>query len=177
MRLPAFNFVQTCYVVPDLEAACERVHRLIGAGPFLGGDPFTLDRHVYRGRPADPIRLRGVFGQCGEMVVEILQILSDGPSAFAESTASGSPMLHHMAAFCDDYEAQRDRLVAAGYPVASEFVVNGSIPICYIDTIAELGHMIELYPEHPAIRGMYALTRAAAGDRNQGRLIQPWPAQ
>ncbi len=54
-------FVQNCYVVPDLEAACQRFHQLYNIGPFVGGMEAVLEHHVYRGKPAEPIRLRGVF--------------------------------------------------------------------------------------------------------------------
>ncbi|WP_298193761.1 hypothetical protein [Novosphingobium sp.] len=79
-----------------------------------------------------------------------------------------------MAVFCEDYEGTRDRYVAAGMPVASEFVVSFGAQICYIDARATMGHMIELYPESEIIRGMYARARHEAETWDGKQLIIPW---
>jgi hypothetical protein len=62
-RLWPMQVIQNCYVVKDLDEACRRLHRLYGIGPFLGGGAGELGRHVYRGKPAPPIEIRGVFVQ------------------------------------------------------------------------------------------------------------------
>jgi hypothetical protein len=169
------SIVQIGYVVHNFEESCARLNALFGVGPFLGGTPFTLENHIYRGRPAAPIHLRGVFVQSGEMNIELLQVLSNGPSAFGDMFTGAEEGVHHTAQFCTDYTAERNRLVAAGFPVASAFTTAFGAEICYVDTRAALGHMIELYPEHPIIRGMYAQTRAAASAWNGAALIIPWP--
>jgi hypothetical protein len=166
--------VQNCYVVRDLEAACDRFHRLYGIGPFVGGGEGVLDGHVYRGDAADPIRMRGVFVQSGELNIELIQLLSDAPSAFHDMFPNGGEGLHHVATFCADYDATRARWVAAGCAVASEFVTGFGARICYIDARATHGHMIELYPEDPVIRRMYEQARTAATGWDGRRLIVPW---
>jgi hypothetical protein len=168
--------VQNCYVVPDLDAACRQFHDAYGIGPFLGGGEVLLENHVYRGQPAPPVRLRGVFVQSGDMNVELVQILSDGPSAFKEMFPSGAPpALHHVAMFCDSYEGVRDGFVADGFPVASEFTITAmKADFCYIDTRALNGHFVELYPEHEGIRAMYRQTVEAARNWDRKQLIIPW---
>ena len=171
--------VQNCYVVPNLEEACQQFHDIYGIGPFIGGGEAALEGHVYRGQAADPIRIKGVFVQSGDLNVELVEVLSDGPCAFTDLYPGKIGGFHHVAVFCDDYEAQRDALVAAGYPVASEFTVPFGAQICYIDTRPLLGHFIELYPEHEIIRDMYARTRTEAenwpkNEGHQGDLIRPW---
>ncbi|MDI1295907.1 MAG: VOC family protein [bacterium] len=170
----ASAIVQTCYVVRDLDAACARLHALLGVGPFVGGVAMALEDHHYRGATAEPIRLRGVFVQSGAHNIELVQILSSGPSAFHDLFPDGGEGLHHVAMFCADYAAERDRWVAAGYPVASEFTTGFGAQICYIDARPLLGHCIELYPEHPLIRGMYAQTAEEARHWDGRRLIVPW---
>ena len=170
------RIVQNAYVVPDLDLACQQMHRLVGIGPFLGGQAGELRDHVYRGHSAAPIRYRSVFVQSGELNVELIQLLSAAPSAFHDMFPNGGQGLHHVAVFCDDYARQRDAFVAAGYPVASEFMAGVGAQICYIDARAVLGHMIELYPEHPAIRRRYQQTRDAAAQWDGLQLIQPWTA-
>ena len=168
------DIVQNCYVVRDLDEACARLHRLYGMGPFVGGSEGVLDNHVYRGTPAPPIRIRGVFVQSGELNVELVQLLSDTPSAFHDMFGNGGEGFHHNALFCPDYEATRDAWVAEGHAIASEFTTAFGAKICYIDARATHGHMIELYPENEIIRGMYRTARLAV-ERWDGRdLIVPW---
>jgi len=173
-RAAALEIVQNCYVVRDLEEACARFHALYGIGPFVGGVEAELGDHVHRGRQAPPIRLRGVFVQSGPLNIELVQILSDGPCAFTDMVPAGAEGFHHVALFCPDYEATRDAWVAAGYEVASEFGTAFGARICYIDARADMGHMIELYPEHPVIRAMYRQAREAPRGWDGRDLIIPW---
>lgn len=168
------RIVQNAYVVADLDVACARFNSLFGIGPFIGGTPFELANHVYRGVPADPIRLRGVFVQSGDLNIELIQILSPGPCAFTDMFAAGAQGMHHSAVFCDDYAATRDHWVAAGCPVVSAFTTPFGAPICYIDARAELGHFIELYPEHPVIRAMYAQAVRTTEEWDGNALMIPW---
>ncbi len=175
MSVPApSTIVQNAYVVRDLEEACARFHRLFGIGPFVGGSPFELANHVYRGRPADAVFVKGVFVQSGSHNLELLQVLSGPPSAFHDMFASGEAGFHHVAEFCDDYRQRRDAWIQAGYEVASEFTLSWGAQICYIDTRASLGHMIELYPEDPVIRDMYRQAREAPLRWTGTPLIVPW---
>ena len=172
--VPALEIVQNCYVVRNLELACAQMHRAYGLGPFVGGGVAQLDDHIYRGKPAEPIRLRGVFVQSGDLNIELIELVSTTPSAFHDMYASGRQGLHHVAMFCADYAAERDAFVAAGYPVASEFSVSFGAQICYIDARDTLGHMIELYPENAIIRNMYQQARDAAQNWDRKELIIPW---
>ena len=169
------SIVQNAYVVRDLEAACRRFHAHYGIGPFVGGVEFELGAHVYRGHPTPPIVLRGVFVQAGPLNLELIQLVSDTPSAFHDMYPAGSEGFHHVALFCADYERERDSWVAAGHVVASEFRLNWGPKVCYIDARREFGHMIELYPEDAIIRDMYRQARdAAVGWEGGEPLIIPW---
>lgn len=166
--------VQNCYVVRDLDEACARFHRLYGLGPFVGGGEGELAQHVYRGVPAAPIRIRGVFVQSGDLNVELIELRSSAPSAFHDMFDGGREGFHHNALFCADYEATRDAWVAQGYEIASEFVTGFGARICYIDARATHGHMVELYPESSVIRTMYRIAREAAQSWDRRALIVPW---
>lgn len=168
------TLVQMAFLVPKLEDGCAALNRAYGWGPFLGGTEGVLADHTYRGEPAAPIRIRGVFVQTGELNVEVIEVVSDAPSAFHESLrADGQPVLHHCATFAADYEGTRDHLVAQGYPVVSEFGFAGR-RICYVDTRPLLGYMTEVYPELPVIRAMYAEARAAASAAPLAGTIRPF---
>ncbi len=172
--MPPLEIVQNCYVVRNLEAACTRWHRLFGVGPFTGGGTGRLENHVYRGTPAPPIEIRGVFVQSGELNIELIELVSAAPSAFHDMFPDGGEGLHHAAIFCADYEAEKARFIADGLEVASEFTTGFGAKICYIDTRVTHGHMIELYPENAIIRNMYAQPRDKARNWSGSPLIVPW---
>jgi hypothetical protein len=168
------GLVQMAFLVPNLEAGCAALHRAYGWGPFLGGTEGVLADHVYRGEPAYPVRIRGVFVQSGDINVEVIEVVSDAPSAFHDVLrADGQPVLHHCATFAADYAATRGHFVAQGFPVVSEFGFAGH-RICYVDTRPLLGYMTEIYPELPLIRAMYAETREAARLRAGDDAITPF---
>ena len=167
------KIIQNCYVVRDLEEACARMNKLYGIGPFLGGGESVLADHIYRGKEEEPIKILGVFGQSGDLNIELVQLLSDTPSAFHDMYPDGGEGFHHIAAFCEDFDKERDAFVAAGYEVASQFEAVGKT-FCYIDAVDTLGHMIELYPEHPIVRQMYQQTIDAAANWDGKDLIIPW---
>jgi Glyoxalase/Bleomycin resistance protein/Dioxygenase superfamily len=170
------TLVQMAFLVPNLEAGCAALGRAYGWGPFLGGTEGVLADHTYRGAPADPIRIRGVFVQTGDINVEVIEVISDAPSAFHEMLrADGQPVLHHCATFAADYTGTRNHLVAQGYPVVSEFGFAGH-RICYVDTRPLLGYMTEIYPELPIIRAMYAETVDATSARPGDPTITPFTA-
>ncbi len=166
--------VQNCYIVADLEQACARFNEMLGVGPFLVGANSVLDDHFYRGEAAPPINFRGAFVQSGDIVIELIQLLSSTPSAFHDMFPDGAEGLHHTAMFCRDYEGERNAFVAAGYPVASEFTVSFGARICYVDTRPILGHMMELYPPHPRIHAMYSRTRQVSENWDGRDLMVPW---
>jgi len=171
--LNAAKIIQNCYIVRDLEAACKRLNQMYGIGPFMGGQAGSLTEHTYRGRPEEPIGIKGVFVQSGDLNIELVELTSKTPSAFHDMFANGEEGFHHVACFTDDYEKERDAFVAAGYPVASEFIAVGK-KFCYIDARNPLGHMIELYPQHKTVRAMYQKTRDMAASWDGKDLIIPW---
>lgn len=174
MSVLPVGLVQMAFLVPNLEAGCAALHRAYGWGPFLGGTEGVLADHVYRGQPADPIRIRGIFVQSGDINIEVIEVVSDTPSAFHEALrGDGQPVLHHCATFAADYAGTRDHFVAQGFPVVSEFGFAGR-RICYVDTRPLLGYMTEIYPELPLIRAMYAETREAARLRAGDDAITPF---
>ncbi len=154
------RIVQNAFVVNDLAAACRRWNHIYGIGPFLASRHFVLQMD-YAGARVD-VELAGAFVQSGDIVIELLQQLNDVPSPFRQMFLPGHEGLHHVAVFAKNFEQERDRFKAAGFKIAGEFEYVAGCPICYIDTSAALGHMIELYTDHEAVRTMYAASRNAA---------------
>lgn len=169
------GFKQIAYVVRDLEEACRQFARLYGAGPFLIYDVMELGDHVWRGKPAPPIRLRAAFGQSEDMNVELIQIFSDAPSAFHDMFPNGKVGLHHMAMFCDDYQGMKAKLMSQGFEVASEFARLGGQKVCFVDMRPSVGHMLELYEEGADLRKFYAIVRKMSEDWDGKNVMIPWP--
>ena len=174
MSIFPVTLIQAAYLVPNLEEGCAALNRAYGWGPFLGGTEGVLADHTYRGEPAAPIRIRGVFVQTGDINVEVIEVVSEAPSAFHEMLREDAqPVLHHCATFAADYKGTRDHLVAQRYPVVSEFGIAGR-RICYVDTRPLLGFMTEVYPDLPIVRAMYAEAREASVVRPGDPAITPF---
>ena len=174
MPLTNLKFVQLCYVVENLEQACAHFNTMFGIGPFIGGGNAVLDKHTYRGKEADPIILRGVFVQSGDLNIELVELVSTGPTAFNVMYSGRQYGVHHAAIFCDNYTETRDNFVSNDMALASEFETDFGAKICYIDARERIGHMLELYPENDIIRSMYERTRVEAENWDGSKLIIPW---
>lgn len=157
---PGTAFTQTCWVVDDVDPAMAGWLAL-GVGPF-----FVLDCHfedaLYRGKPM-PLHYRIALAQAGAMQVELIQTLSDHPSSFRDVAPQGGTALHHMCKFTEDYAGDVAALEAAGIAIANAFVA-GDMPVCYADTRAQIGCMLEILTPRQPILDLYALVKAAAED-------------
>src|SRR3546814_4800914 len=86
---------------------------------------------------------------------------SDLPGVFRDLFPRGQHGLHHMALYCDDYEAERDAYHASGAELAYEAHV-GPTRTCWVDTAATLGFMVELLEPSPIREKGFAMMRTAA---------------
>jgi hypothetical protein len=171
--MTATAIVQNCYVVRDLEEGCARFHRLYGIGPFVGGAIMELTEHLYRGQPAPSIELRAAFAQAGDINIELVEPVSKSPNPFRDMFPEGTEGFHHVAMFCDDFVAACNHFGGLGYPLLSEACLLPGIKVGFIDARKATGHMIELYPEHEIIRGVFRQIRNAADNWDGKSLIVP----
>ncbi len=155
--------VQVAYVVDDVIEAAERWAKTMGAGPFLIGRNVPLSDCLYRGVET-PLDHTNACGQCGPVMLELVQQNNDGPSAFRDMYPPGKEGLHHMATMVEDFDAELARYVGLGFEAANVATTTGGIRFAYIDTTAQLGHMMEFYQEGPEIRGFYKMVADAAKD-------------
>ena len=152
-QLPPIQIVQTGYVVSDLRAACQRFHDIYRIGPFLHVAPHPIVEVRYRGKPAH-IEVESAFAQCGNIQIELISQLNEGPSAYRDAYAPGESGLHHVATWATDYEAELQAYRDGGFDVTMEMPrPEGSV--VYVDTRSAVGHMIELYPDSDKIREQF----------------------
>lgn len=155
------DYMQLCWVVPDLEEAISNWVRTSGAGPFfLFEDVHFTDSH-YRGQPADIPPHRAAIGQFGEMQIELICPTGDDPGIWTDVVPAGGFGLHHSALLCTDYEDQQAAYVEAGAQVAFEGLMMGA-KTCYLDTVKALGFMTELITANPVAEMVFGEFRKAA---------------
>ena len=155
------DYMQLCWVVPDLEAAMDHWIKTAGAGPFFVFGEVHFTESNYRGTPMDIQPMHASMGQFGDTQIELVQPKSDEPGIWSDLVPFGKSGFHHTGLYCPDYEAQRDAYVAAGCEVAFEGLMMGA-KTCYIDTSPQLGFMTELVTANPVAQQVFGAIRAAS---------------
>ena len=155
------DYMQMCWVVPDLEAAIDRWVRTAGAGPFFVFDELHFDDANYRGTPMDIAPCRAAIGQYGAMQIELVTPTDNSPGIWRDLGPVDRAIFHHTGLYCSDYDAERAAYLDQGAEVAFEGLMMGA-KTCYIDTVATLGFMTELVTANPIADQVFAAFRAAS---------------
>jgi hypothetical protein len=155
------NYMQMCWIVPDLDEGIGHWLKATGAGPFFVFDELHFDDGLYRGRPADVQPCRAAIGQHGDMQIELVEPLDAGPGIWTEVVPKGKAGFHHVGLYCHDYDAERAACLASGAKMAFEGLMMGA-RTCYIDTVGTLGFMTELITANPVAESVFAAFRQAA---------------
>jgi hypothetical protein len=155
------DYMQLCWVVPDLDAAIGHWVRTTGAGPFFVFGEVHFDDSNYRGTPMDVAPHRASIGQHGDMQIELIQPLGDDPGIWRDVVPFGRAGLHHVGLYCTDYAAERAALLETGAEMAFEGLMMGA-RTCYIDTAPTLGFMTELITANPVAEMVFGQIREAS---------------
>ncbi|MFA7587010.1 MAG: VOC family protein [Novosphingobium sp.] len=141
--IPGKHMMQICFVVEDIEEAARNWVRTTGVGPFLVIPHITLEEYNYRGERRASLDFSGALAQSGGIQIELIQQHCDTPSAYRDTIAKGKEGFHHLAVYCDDYDATYQHYMDQGF-VASVDGRFGDMRFSYIDTTSTIGCMIEL---------------------------------
>jgi hypothetical protein len=155
------NYVQLCWVVPDLEASIDHWVKSTGAGPFFVFEDLHFEDGVYRGQPSDIQPCRAAIGQLGDIQIELVVPTSAEPGLWTELVPRGRLGFHHVGLYCADYEAERAAYLASGSEMAFEGLMMDA-RTCYIDTSPTLGFMTELITANPVAEMVFAQFKQAA---------------
>jgi hypothetical protein len=166
MPFPTRTFMQMCWVVPDARAAASAWVKSTGTGPFFLVEKFKMREARYRGRPTD-VECTIAVAQAGDKQIEIIAQNNDVPSVYRDLVPQGRSGLHHMALYCDTYDADVAAYAAAGAPVVYSGKV-GRNRVCYVDTRRSLGCFVELIQRDAACDRVFAKI-AAAGHAWDGK--------
>lgn len=158
--------VQMCWVVDDIPRAVDRWVASVGAGPFFLASHIPFAELTYRGQSGATLDQSSAVGQWGSVQIELLQQHCDSPSGVREMTQAGHTGVQHMTWFCDDIDAEGQRLMDLGYAqvMTARLVAMQDMRIAWYDTRPWLGCMLELYEESDLMRRFYRrVARAAEG--------------
>jgi hypothetical protein len=164
MFLPDRRFMQVAWVVPDLDAAVDAWLKSAKVGPFFMFGGVAWEKPVYRGKSGEgQVDLTAAIAYAGDIQIELICQLDDKPSMFRDIIPFGQAGLHHMALYCDDYDADLASYTENGTEVAFSGVMMGS-RVCWVDTTPSLGFMVELIDGKNNIAGqkIFPQIRAAA---------------
>jgi hypothetical protein len=152
--------VQIAYAVPDVDAAAARWAADFGAGPFFIRRHIVGHDVIYRGASA-VFDHSSAYGQWGSLMVELMQDHGTGPSVVRERYGVNETGLHHMAFVVPDLDAATAHLASLGNGLVMS-ARSTNTRYHFMDTVAALGHMVELYERSDRLESFYALVRDAA---------------
>ena len=162
-NIPKFKIVQIAYFVEDIRTQAAIMAATFGAGPFYVIDSIELEWGEHRGERCDFVH-SSAYGQWGNVMMELVQQESDGPSPFRDLYGPGETGLHHVATMVDDLPEAYGHFDAAGIPLATRSMTKAGTEFSFLDATAVMGHFIEVYERNDALLGFYEYIRTAALD-------------
>jgi hypothetical protein len=153
--------VQIAYAVPDAVEAAHRWAGEFGAGPFFVRRHIPIASVLHRGVPAT-FDHTSAYGQWGDVMVELVEDHTAGPSVVRDLFPDGGSGLHHLAFFVPDLMAATSALNERGWPTAMEAVTANGVRFHFVDASSRLGHMLELYERSEALATFYERVALAA---------------
>ena len=134
-----------------------------GAGPFFLVENIDLAWGFHRGKERKFIHT-SAFGQWGNVMLELVQQDSEGPSPFRDMYGPGEEGIHHMAMIVDSLLDTYTWCEEHGYEIATKAQTLGGNEFAFVDTTATLGHMLEIYERTEQLLGFYDLVLDASTD-------------
>lgn len=164
---PPFQFA---WHVPDLDAAASHWADTMGVGPFFVSDVDAAKREgfQYRGG-AGQLTMRVGWAESPQGQIELIQVTSSAPNVYHDLIAPDRTAFHHVGVWSDDYAADKARL-AERYEVAMD--MGAGTNICYFDTSADSGTMLELIERNDTIVGLFGMIREACASWDGSRPVR-----
>ena len=172
--LPPNAFFQTAWVVNDLQAAMNHWVKTANVGPFFVNAHVRTSNVTYRGQPTG-FDHSLALAQAGPVQIELIEQHSDVPSVYRDSYPKGKEGFHHLGCFVDDVAAEVARYQAQGVELAYNGMF-GDMRFAYMDTRAQLGHMIEIIEHKPFIDKLFKHVADAAMGWDGRDPIRKFPA-
>ncbi|MDG1987244.1 MAG: VOC family protein [Halieaceae bacterium] len=155
------RIIQNAYYVTQIDQAVERWHRLWGIGPFFVRRHIELENIMYRGLPSE-LEISAAYVQAGELMIELVTQHNKAPSIFREMYSAGEEGFHHVAIDFGDHERQIAHYHSLGFHSVTSFLTKEKRGATYLDTIAMLGHALEIYIVNDSLKALYSDVRKAS---------------
>ncbi len=162
---------QYAYFVEDIDEACHKWHKMMGAGPFRVVRHHIAEDFRYKGEHVEA-DVSYAFGQSGPAHIQFIAQHDDTPSIYRDMFKKGEYGFHHIGLLIHDVAAEVKRFEDAGYP--SVCTLWGGDYVHYMDARHDLGCYVELHGDAPIIQDMFngLKTDHEAWDGDVSGLIQ-----
>ncbi len=157
--LSTYPLFQQAWLVNDLEKSINEWNALFGAGPFVIAEHHRCDTFEYRGSDLQA-DVSYAFGYLGDTMIQFIVQHDDTPSIYRDMYAAGEEGFHHVGVLVHEWEAERARLVDAGFVIATELWAD-NVNAAYFDTRSVNGGFTEIHGDPPHILGAFAGWRRA----------------
>ncbi len=155
------NFMQFCWLVPDLDASMAAWTARAGVGPFFRFDNVSYDQPRFRGKPGGNAEIIAAIAQAGDVQIELVCVKDRIPSIWQEGPCAGKGGFHHAAVYCANYDATLKSYIDAGSQMIFDGLMMGA-RVGWIDTVSTLGFYTELIDANPVADSVFAQFVAAA---------------
>ncbi len=156
-----YPIVQMAYFVSDARAAASQAAQRFGAGPFFVADKIELAWGEHRGQPQKFLHT-SAYGQWGSVMMELVQQDEEGPSPFRDMYQPGEEGIHHTAMMVDSMAEAYEQIASQGFEIAAKAGTLSGTEFAFVDTVATMGHMIEIYEKSEQLLGFYEMVRSAS---------------
>ncbi len=173
MTQPLHTVRQLAYVVRDLDAALRYWVDTLKVGPFFLFEHCPLENQRYRGKPSN-VDVTLALGNSGDLQIEIIYQHNDEPSVYKEFLDAGRVGVHHFGMMPQNYRAKFEEFRALGHEAAFECTVGGA-ELVYFDTVATVGHYIELWDNVDTFKDLFMLVENAAKGWDGKDPVRPGP--
>lgn len=174
MTQPLYTVRQLAYVVRDLDAALAYWTGILKVGPFFRMEHAPLMDQRFYGQPSN-VDVAIALGNSGDLQIELIQQHNDEPSVYKEFLDAGRVGVHHFGLMPVDYAATCAQYRAKGHAAAFECTIAGA-SLTYFDTVASVGHYIELWDNVDVLKNMFMLVEDAAKGWDGSNPVRDFPA-
>ena len=145
---------QVAYVVKDIETAMQEWIKL-GVGPWFYAAKVPVENFTYKGQPSD-VQFVAALTNSGDLQIELIQQLNDGPSLYRDFIASGAEGIQHISHWLDTagFEKTYRELPASGFIVGHEGTIGPGGRFAYFINRKLPGTILEV-SEMSGFKGEY----------------------
>lgn len=158
--LNKYGVKQLGYVVKNIEETAELMCKMWGAGPFVITGENTPEVCIYRGEEST-MTSRVAMGQFGDMQIELIQPVSEGPNVYTEFGRYG---FHHVCIWTDDLDQTMKEFEEAGFEQAV-YLESVGFRVAYYDCVEAFGHYVEVCaPQEDVYEGIASMAEDWEGE-------------